>query len=97
MESWGLPGSQEPREAPNSCKSPCQRAGDETRTRNLLFTRQLRYRLRHASDAGTAYPGWALEDSGTAHECCPLASQQTVLASTQQRGVAAYEVKLPSG
>jgi hypothetical protein len=25
------------------------RAGDETRTRNLLFTRQLRYRLRHAS------------------------------------------------
>jgi hypothetical protein len=30
-------------------------AGDETRTRNLLFTRQLRYRLRHASNAGKAY------------------------------------------
>jgi hypothetical protein len=30
---------------------PFSRAGDETRTRNLLFTRQLRYRLRHASKA----------------------------------------------
>jgi hypothetical protein len=41
-------------------------------------------------------PSWALEDSRTAHECCPLASQQTVLASTQQGSVAAYEVKVPS-
>ena len=50
----------------------------------------------HASNAGTAHRGWALEDSRTAHECCPLASQQTVLASTQQGSVAAYEVKVPS-
>ena len=28
---------------------PGQRAGEGTRTPNLLFTRQLRYRLRHAS------------------------------------------------
>src|SRR6476620_8150469 len=41
-------------------ESWCSRAGDETRTRNLLFTRQLRYRLRHASDAGTAYPSVAI-------------------------------------
>ena len=72
-----------------------ERAGEETRTPNLLFTRQLRYRLRHASNAGSAYPSWALEDPGTAHECRRLASQHTVLARTQQSGVAAYEVKLP--
>src|SRR5215216_5779483 len=37
---------------------PClqgERAGEGTRTPNLLFTRQLRYRLRHASNAGKAY------------------------------------------
>jgi len=35
---------------------PTSGAGGETRTPNLLFTRQLRYRLRHASGAGPAYP-----------------------------------------
>ena len=40
-------------------------------------------------------PKLGARDSGTAHERRPFASQHTVLARTQQGGVAAYEVKLP--
>jgi hypothetical protein len=35
-------------------------AGEETRTPNLLFTRQLRYRLRHASTTAIALVGGPL-------------------------------------
>jgi hypothetical protein len=48
-ESWEFLGSQGFGKPPNPCKTPSERADGETRTPNLLFTRQLRYRLRHAS------------------------------------------------
>ena len=60
LESWGFPEVVGSGKTHSCDKSPCQRAGEETRTPNLLFTRQLRYRLRHASDAGTAYPSVAV-------------------------------------
>jgi hypothetical protein len=53
LDELGFLG-QQTRTTPSRDKGLCQRAGDETRTRNLLFTRQLRYRLRHAST--TAIP-----------------------------------------
>ena len=51
---WGFPeamgsGKTHSCDKRSLSESWCSRAGDETRTRNLLFTRQLRYRLRHAS------------------------------------------------
>ena len=58
-------------------------AGDETRTRNLLFTRQLRYRLRHASNAGKAYLSSESEDSRTTDEGRPAAGQHNLLAGGQ--------------
>ncbi len=59
-------------------------AGDETRTRNLLFTRQLRYRL-NASIAGKAYLSSESEDSRTTDECRPAAGQHN-LARQQSVG-----------
>jgi Phage integrase family len=46
-------------------------ADGETRTPNLLFTRQLRYLLRHASDAGSAYPTYV----SSSCECAGLMTQ----------------------
>jgi hypothetical protein len=62
-----------------------------------LFTRQLRYRLRHASNAGTAYPSVASEDSGTADECRATASHDSLLARSQQRSRATHKIKFRGG
>ena len=45
--------------------------GDHGRYGPRLVTRQLRYRLRHASNAGKAYLSFGLEDSRTSDECRP--------------------------
>ena len=42
------------------CPETSQRAGEGTRTPNLLFTRQLRYRLRHASKTAISLFGISL-------------------------------------
>jgi hypothetical protein len=46
------------------CLETSQRAGEGTRTPNLLFTRQLRYRLRHASTTTVSPSGRASTRSG---------------------------------
>src|SRR3954465_11402212 len=58
-------------------------AGEGIRTPNLLFTRQLRYRLRHASNAGTAYQDQKTPDPPTNAVPCPVTTTSSPALSRQ--------------
>ena len=67
---------------PKDLDAALQAMGDHVGGARLV-TRQLRYRLRHASNAGKAYLSSESEDSRTTDECRPAAGQHDLLARGQ--------------